>query len=410
MAASQTLRTLKLSLLADVSGFGSNLDKAGNKFKDFSQSVERASGFASVAIGAIGGLALSAINAASDLSETSSAVEQIFGRRAAARIEDYARTTATGLGLSRQAALEAAQQFGIFGNAADLSGEDLTDFTIDLTTLAADLASFNNTTVDQAINALGSALRGESEPIRNYGVLLDAAKVENRALADGLIETGEEVDDQARIIATFNEILAQTEIQQGDATRTSESFANQQKNLTAELENFRVEIGEELFPILEEVLPKIRDLFDRITETDPEQIVAIGEGFLKFAAGVVALNAALKGFAAVQGAYKALTSPIGAVAAVFGGAAAATVYTGQNLPPGFIGAGAAVPSLPGLSASVQQQVNRERFGASAGQRQTGNVIVSGVVGSTYQVTREIERFQALRDRSRGTLPTPGVPQ
>ena len=100
----------------------------------------------------------------------------------------------------------------------------------------------------------------------------------------------------------------------------------------------------------------------------------------------------------------------GAVAGTVGVAGAATVYTGQNLPPGFLGGGAAVPSLPGLSESVQQQVNRERFGASAGQRQTGNVIVSGVVGSTYQVTREIERFQALRDRSRGTLPTPGVPQ
>jgi hypothetical protein len=64
----------------------------------------------------------------------------------------------------------------------------------------------------------------------------------------------------------------------------------------------------------------------------------------------------------------------------------------------------------GTLPSLQRERQRESLAAGAGQRQTGNVVVSGVVGSTYQVTREIERFQNLRDRSRGTLPTPGVPQ
>jgi len=413
MAASQTLRTLKLSLLADVSNFGSQLDKAGSGFKKFSKGVEQASKFANVAIGAIGAIGTSAVNAASDLDETSSAVEQVFGRRASAQLQQFARDAAQALGQSRQAALEASQTFGIFGTAAGLSGNELVEFTTDLVTLASDLASFNNTDVDTAITALGAALRGESEPIRQFGVLLDAATLKQRALREGIIETTDQaLTPQQKTLAAYAEILAQTTLQQGDFARTSDGLANSQRILQAELENFRVELGEQLLPVVQELLPQIRGFVANITAIEPERLVALGKAILGVATAVKALSVSLKAFAAVQGAFRLLAGLGlgGAVAGGVGAAAAATVYTGQNLPPGFVGGGAAVPSLPGLSESVQQQVNRERFGASAGQRQTGNVIVSGVVGSTYQVTREIERFQALRDRSRGTLPTPGVPQ
>jgi hypothetical protein len=403
--ASQTLRTLKLSLLADVSDFGANLDKAGNSFRDFSRTVERASGFATVAIGAIGGIAASAINAASDLSETSSAVEQVFGPRSARQLQSFAREAARSLGQSRQQALEAAQTFGIFGQSAGLADDDLVDFTTTLVSLAADLASFNNTTVDQAITALGAALRGESEPIRNYGVLLDAATLKNQALADGLIETTEEALDPAtRVLAAYSAILEQTSLQQGDFERTSDGLANKQRTLQAEFENFRVELGEQLLPVVDELLPKVEGFFDTFLETDPEVIVAAGEAILKLSVAIVALNGALKAFAALQGAYKALTTPLGAFAAVLVGAGAATAYTAENLPPGYIGP--SVPGLPGLDA---ERLARAAAAAPAGQRRTGNVmgrgggsatvVVNGIVGSPYQVFREIERAQQLGTRS-----------
>ncbi|HEY7821934.1 MAG TPA: hypothetical protein VIG24_03830, partial [Acidimicrobiia bacterium] len=189
MAASQTLRTLKLSLLADVSDFGAGMGKAGSDFQKFSRSVESASRVATGVIGAIGAIGVSAVQAASDLGETSSAVEQVFGIRASSQLQRFAASAAQSLGQSRQQALEAAQQFGIFGTSAGLAGDELVEFTTDLVTLASDLASFNNTDVDTAITALGAALRGESEPIRQFGVLLDAATLKQRALAEGIIET-----------------------------------------------------------------------------------------------------------------------------------------------------------------------------------------------------------------------------
>jgi len=404
--ASQTLRTLKLSLLADVSNFGSQLDKAGGNFRKFSKGVEQASKFANVAIGAIGALGASAVNAASDFDETSSAVEQVFGRRASAQLQAFARDASQALGQSRQDALEAAQTFGIFGTAAGLSGDELVGFTTDLVTLASDLASFNNTDVDTAITALGAALRGESEPIRQFGVLLDAATLKQRALREGIIETTEQaLTPQQKTLAAYAEILAQTELQQGDFARTSDGLANSQRILRAELENFRIELGEQLLPVVQELLPQIRGFVASITAIQPEKLVAIGKAILGVSVSIKALNVSLKAFAALQGAWKVLTGlgVGGAVAGGVGVAAGLTVATGENLAPGQA-TGGLTPGGLGLRPSGGPPP------APAGQRQTGNVIVNGVVGSSYQVSREIERFQNLRDRSRGTLPTPGVPQ
>lgn len=382
--ASQTLRTLKLSLLADVSQFGKELDKAGSSFNKFSKGVETASKVATGVIGVIGGIAVSAINAASDLEETGSAVEQVFGRNAARQLQDFARTAAQSLGQSRQQALSAAQTFGIFGTSAGLAEDELVDFTTSLVTLAGDLASFNNTDVDTAINALGAALRGESEPIRQYGVLLDAATLKNRALAEGIIETTEEaLTPQQRTLAAYAEILAQTSLQQGDFARTSDGLANSQKVLKAEIENFRVELGDELLPIVKLLLPEIRGFVATLTEADPEEIVKVATSITQLAAAIVTLNAALKVFAGLQAAAKFLFSTGGAllVALSAGGSTEQGAQTGGTLN-----------LLTGEVTTAQQRALREEVrSAPAGQRQPGNVIVNGVVGSSYQVYREIER-------------------
>ena len=404
--ASQTLRTLKLSLLADVSDFGKGMGQAGSDFQKFSRNVESASRVATGVIGVVAGIGVSAIQAASDLSETSSAIEQVFGRRSAAQLQTFAANAAQSIGQSRQEALQAAQTFGAFGSSAGLAGSDLVDFTTTLVTLASDLASFNNTDVDTAINAIGSALRGESEPIRQYQVLLDAATLSSRAFKEGLIETeNEALTPQTRVLAAYAEILAQTTLQQGDFGRTSDGLANSTKTLQSDMENFRVELGEELLPVVEQLLPVFRGFIDDITSVPPEDLVRLGEGILKVSAAIVALNTALKVFATLRSAWLLLAAnPI--VAAV-AGASAATVYGVQNAPPGFAGAGAAIPGDLGIGAAERRRRLAEQAAqAPVGQRQTGNVQVNvtGVVGSVYQVQREIERQLEAARRNRLTVP------
>ena len=190
-----------------------------------------------------------AISAASDFEESTAKIGEVFGDAADA-VFDFADDAAQALGQSKQSVLDAAGTFGTFGKAAGLAGEDLSTFSNDFTALASDLASFNNTSPEEAVQALGAALRGESEPLRRYGILLDDASMRQKALELGIISTTKNaLTPQQKILAAQALIFEQSSDAQGDFERTSGSLANQQRILQAELENVTIEIGQKLLPI-----------------------------------------------------------------------------------------------------------------------------------------------------------------
>ena len=265
---------VKISFDADLTGLQKGVRGAttdvqsfGDKVGDFSRKAALA--FAAVAA-AVGVMAFKigkdAVLAASDLSETISKVGVLFGD-SAKEIEDFADTAAKSLGQSKQQALDAAANFAIFGKSAGLSGEELVKFSTEFVSLAGDLSSFNNVSQDEAINAIGSALRGEAEPLRRFGVLLDDATLRNAALKLGLIATTKEaLTPQQKVLAAQKVIYEQTTTAQGDFARTSDGLANKTKILTAELDNTKVIIGEALLPLVlqlatafqEKILPLIQ--------------------------------------------------------------------------------------------------------------------------------------------------------
>ena len=400
MAASQTIRTLKLSLLADTSGFNKNIKSAQSDFDKFSQNVSKLAVPAAAAFTGLATAAFSAIEAASDLQQTFGAVEQIFGERAARRLEEFALGAADALGQSRQEALGAAQQFGILGRTAGLEGEELADFAIQLSVLASDLAAFGNTNPQDAIEALGSALRGEFNPIERYGVVLNAAAVQQVALAEGLAETAQEITAADQVYARFLAIVEQTQVQQGQFARESESLASQTAIAKAQLENFRVEVGEELLPVFVEFLPLLRGAVDAFVALDPEQVIAFAQAIGVLTGFIVGLNVALKGFAALQGAYAALATPLGAVGAIALGVSASTEE------------GALTESeLQARNANRALQRERDRIAFLQQRNQAlGNTIVNvdvaGFVGNERELARAVARAQEEARRS-GGLATPG---
>lgn len=212
------------------------------------------------------------IGLASDLSETRAAIGEVFGGSTGV-VEAFAARASTALGQTQQQALDGAKTFGIFGTAAGLSGSDLATFSTDFVTLASDLASFNNTSPEQAITAIGAALRGESEPIRAYGVLLDDASLRAQAFAMGLTTSATEaLTPQQKILATQALIAQQTETQQGDFLRTSDGLANQGRILAASFEDAQAKLGTALLPTItelavfanDELIPILNDVVDEI--------------------------------------------------------------------------------------------------------------------------------------------------
>jgi hypothetical protein len=156
--------------------------------------------------------------------------------------------------------LDAAATFATFGKSAGLSGKDLSKFSIDFVKLSSDLASFNNTSPEEAINAIGSALRGEAEPLRRYGVLLDDASLRQAALELGIISTTKNaLTPQQKVLAAQALIYKQTGAAQGDFERTSDGLANKTRILTAQLENAKTTIGTALLPVVLELATLFSD-------------------------------------------------------------------------------------------------------------------------------------------------------
>ena len=281
------------------------LERAISDFKKLQTRGEKAA-FAfrksfAPAVGALGGLVAAmgpAIGKASDLEEATSKVQQIFGD-AAAEIQDFARTADIELGQSQIAVFEAAGVFGTFGKAAGLAGEDLATFTTDFVTLAGDLASFNNTSPEEAVEAIGAALRGESEPLRRYGVLLDDARLRAEALRIGIYDGVGALDAEQKILAAQSEIYKQTSDAQGDFARTSEGLANQSRILKARFENITAEVGQALLPVMERLMPFVEGFVDFLAN-NTDLVVAFAAAVGATATAVIAVNAALK----VYQAYK----------------------------------------------------------------------------------------------------------
>jgi hypothetical protein len=203
-------------------------------------------------------------SAAASYGETVNKAGVIFGR-SRDEIVKFAEGASESLGQSKQQALDAATTFGLFGKSAGLAGSDLTAFSTDLVRLATDLASINDTSVPEAIEAIGAGLRGEAEPLRRFGILLDDATLRQKALEMGIISnTKNALTPQQKVLASQAEILRQGAYAAGDYQATSDSLGNSQKTLGSQIENLSLEIGETLLPLFEDLVQNASALMDAL--------------------------------------------------------------------------------------------------------------------------------------------------
>jgi hypothetical protein len=128
------------------------------------------------------------------------------------------------------------------GEAAKLS--------VELTKLAVDVASFNNASDTETMAAFQSALVGNHETVRRFGIVITEATLQQELYRMGIKQNAQDVDNATKVQARMNLILAGTTDAQGDAARTSDSFANTSKALKAALDELLVNVVTPLLPAL----------------------------------------------------------------------------------------------------------------------------------------------------------------
>lgn len=196
---------------------------------------------------------VNATHATADLNEAVNLTGLIFGD-ARDEIDRLARASVDAVGLSERAYREATGQLGGLLQNLGFAQDETVEWSADLVQLAADMGSSFNRDPAIAVEALGSALRGESEPIRQFNVMLDDASVRARAVEMGLADTAAEVTRNGLAQARLSLIMEQTSRIQGDFANTSDGAANAQRRFQANFENFRAELGEQVLPVMEDVL------------------------------------------------------------------------------------------------------------------------------------------------------------
>lgn len=271
------LKSLIVKLVADTANFEKEFSKAHKTAAEFSKNMEKigkqvtdVGKTMSVAITApaIAGFGL-AIKSASDMNETVSKSNVIFGDLAGS-VQDFTGSAATNLGMSQQAALEAASTFGNLFVSMGSGQQPAADMSTGLVQLAADLASFNNLDPAEVLEKLRSGMVGEVEPLRSLGVNLTQAAVEAKAMEMGLVGANGEISNSALLTARYALIMEQTKTAQGDFARTSDGLANSTRIAKAQLGDMAAQIGTQLLPIAIQLVGVVREALTWFQGLNPE--------------------------------------------------------------------------------------------------------------------------------------------
>jgi len=377
---------IKIPIISEFNGAG--IDQAVKEFQKLTSSADKtafalkkmalpaAAVFGAIAIGGY-----KAAQQASDLNETINKTNVIFGQ-ASKSVQTFATSAAKNLGMANQEALDFAATFGGLGKMAGKTGDDLGKFSTDLVQLTADMASFNNANPAEVAVALGAALRGESEPIRKYNVLINDAAVKAEAMAMGLYKGTGNLDQQAKVLATHRLIMKQTTDQQGDFNNTIDSAANQQKILTATIKDATTKIGQAFLPVLEAVLPMLVK-FGEFASDNAGLIAAMAVALGTLAGAIVTANIAM----GVWKTISLVTAGINyALAASF---TAVQIATGI----GIIAVAAGTAAFIAYKKSMQGAVAETNNLAAASQNLSGAFI--GPQLSPDELARRTKEFNGL---------------
>lgn len=257
MASKST--TLAIKIVGDASNGIKALDDTESRTGRFLSGMGTAAVVgAGAVVGVIGAIGVAAFNAASDLQQSTGAIDSVFGDWAL-DIEQSAQAAHDAVGLSTSDYENLASVIGAQLHGAGMAHDEMTGKTQTLIEKGADLAAtFGGTTAD-AVEALSSTLKGEFDPIERYGVSLKQSDINARLAAAGQ----DKLTGTALKTATANAALAliteQTASSQGAFARESDTAAGASARLSAWFENTKASLGEKLLPMFVSGIDLFRD-------------------------------------------------------------------------------------------------------------------------------------------------------
>lgn len=199
----------------------------------------------------------------SDLTEVQNVVDVTFTTMSD-KVNEFAKNAMTSAGLSETMAKRYVGTFGAMSKSFGFSEAQAYDMSTALTQLTGDVASFYNISQDLAYIKLKSVFTGETETLKDLGVVMTQSALDQYALANGYGKTTSEMTEQEKVALRLAFVQKQLSAASGDFIRTSDSWANQVRVMQLQLQSLKATVGQGLINIFTPVLKVINILLGKL--------------------------------------------------------------------------------------------------------------------------------------------------
>lgn len=199
----------------------------------------------------------------SDLAEVQNVVDVTFPSMTS-QVDKFAQNAVKNFGLSETMAKRFTGTYGAMAKAFGFSEQQAYDMGTALTGLAGDVASFYNLSQDEAYTKLKSVFTGETESLKDLGVVMTQTALDSYALANGFGKTTSQMSEAEKVALRFQFVSEQLSSAQGDFSRTSDSWANQVRILKLQFDSFKASIGQGLINVFTPVIKVVNLLIGKL--------------------------------------------------------------------------------------------------------------------------------------------------
>lgn len=351
-------REVKVAVVGDARQLQKELQKAERAVAGFGKNAKDSSEkLKSVFIG--GAVAFGAkqiIDSASQLQAAVGGTAAIFGS-ASIEIDKFAKAAAETSGLSEKAARDLTSKLGASLQGAGVSAEEAAKQALFLTQTGADLAATLGGSTEEAVSALGGALRGEFDPLERFGIALKANDINAKAVSMGLADSEANVSAYAKQQATLALLTERSAFAQGTFAKEAGTAEGAAKIAGAQLQNTSADIGKSFLPIYTkaaEVVGTLAKAFGALPDSVQVGVLVLGGAALigpKVVEGVKSATDALK---SIPGVINKVTDKLTSSKGMLDGFGTTAEMTGTKSAnaAGAGGIGALTPALAGATAVI----------------------------------------------------------
>lgn len=214
-------------------------------------------------VGAIVAFGKSCIDLGSDLAEVQNVVDVTFGKMSGA-VDAFSKNAITQFGLSELTAKKYMGTFGAMAKAFGVTGEAGYQMSAAITGLTGDVASFYNLSTDEAYTKLKSIFTGETESLKDLGVVMTQTALDQYALNNGFGKTTAKMTEQEKVMLRYQFVMSSLSDASGDFARTSQGWANQVRVLSLQFQSLKATIGQGLINAFTPVIKVINTILAKL--------------------------------------------------------------------------------------------------------------------------------------------------